>query len=271
MNNKYNTFFNFKRKTALQVALLTVLFYCFVIPQRNGFLVIETPWGKLKALIYSDSYSILTQHAHQITLDTLIINRVLENHSIECIFNDSMLIKTLNAHKNNFRCPSGKIHKKGSLGIVFENRNDTLIPYLYIITGKSYTREILEKQQAKNEKEIIKQCLIFYLESENKKSEIYRLNRYAKSFDTLYSRYKTQTDSIFSLCGKQLKDILKYNDTQVLDYITLGGVPQLDGSRFWLIGEINSGFEIIDRIATTKTDTYFRAGNNYKLALKIVY
>lgn len=270
MYSKYNTFFTIvKRKCIFWVALSPV-FYAFFIPSPHTYFELVSPWGKTNALIYRESCDFLDDYASGKPVDSLQVVRVLQNHSIICSFSDTLLMNKLIAYKNNFRCPGNRKHKKGTIGIMFEHQNDRIIPYLYIITGKTYTPEILEKLQFKNQQEFLKQCLIYYLETIHKTNEIYRLNRFPKAFDTLYPVYKTQTDSIWNHCANNNLLNFKYNQTQIHDYVTVGGLPQLDGSRFWLIGEIYPDYEIIERIATTKTDMYFRGVKNAKIALKIL-
>jgi peptidyl-prolyl cis-trans isomerase B (cyclophilin B) len=46
---------------------------------------------------------------------------------------------------------------------------------------------------------------------------------------------------------------MTYTDEQISDYKELGGTPHLD-NQYTVFGEITTGFDVVDMIATVKTD-----------------
>ncbi|HYG49415.1 MAG TPA: peptidylprolyl isomerase [Flavobacteriales bacterium] len=69
-----------------------------------------------------------------------------------------------------------------------------------------------------------------------------------KTADKILDQMKAQTDSII---GE--KNLLRFNERQVADYTTVGGVPNLDG-KYTVFGEVIEGLDVIDKIAEAPVD-----------------
>jgi peptidyl-prolyl cis-trans isomerase B (cyclophilin B) len=59
---------------------------------------------------------------------------------------------------------------------------------------------------------------------------------------------------------------LNLNDTQKKIYTTVGGTPHLDGG-YTVFGELEIGFEVLDKIATTKTNSADRPEQDVRMKL----
>jgi peptidyl-prolyl cis-trans isomerase B (cyclophilin B) len=70
----------------------------------------------------------------------------------------------------------------------------------------------------------------------------------------------TQLDSTI------VKRDLTLNDAQKKVYTTYGGTPHLDGG-YTVYGELEIGFEVLDKIATTKTDSLDRPTSDMRMKL----
>lgn len=73
----------------------------------------------------------------------------------------------------------------------------------------------------------------------------------------------TQLDSTI------VKRNLTLNETQKKIYTTLGGTPHLDGG-YTVYGELEIGFDVLDKIATTKTDSADRPKNDVRMKMYLL-
>ena len=63
--------------------------------------------------------------------------------------------------------------------------------------------------------------------------------------------------------------ILVFTPEQKEAYTSIGGYPELDGN-YTIFGECISGFDVIDKIASLKTDKNNRPYNDVKIKVKIL-
>ncbi|MCD4665431.1 MAG: peptidylprolyl isomerase, partial [Bacteroidales bacterium] len=61
----------------------------------------------------------------------------------------------------------------------------------------------------------------------------------------------------------------KYSAEQIEAYTTIGGTPHLDGD-YTVFGELIDGFEVIDKIATVKTDKGNKPINDVTMSMKVI-
>ena len=61
----------------------------------------------------------------------------------------------------------------------------------------------------------------------------------------------------------------KVNIDQIQTYMEYGGAPHLDGS-YTVFGELVSGFDVLDKIATTTTKPGDRPVNDIRMKMRLV-
>jgi len=61
----------------------------------------------------------------------------------------------------------------------------------------------------------------------------------------------------------------KFTPQQIEAYTTIGGAPHLDG-EYTVFGEVYEGLDIIDKIASVKTDKYDRPIEDISMTIKII-
>ena len=62
---------------------------------------------------------------------------------------------------------------------------------------------------------------------------------------------------------------VNYTNKQIETYTTVGGTPHLDGG-YTVFGEVIDGFEVIDKIASVKTDQANKPLENVSMSIKII-
>ena len=62
---------------------------------------------------------------------------------------------------------------------------------------------------------------------------------------------------------------IKFTDEQRKIYTSVGGTPHLDYS-YTVFGEVTEGIDIVDKIASVKTDKRDRPLNDIKIKIKII-
>ena len=60
-----------------------------------------------------------------------------------------------------------------------------------------------------------------------------------------------------------------YTNEQIETYTTFGGTPHLDGG-YTVFGEVIDGFEVIDKVASVKTDKASKPLENVSMSIKII-
>lgn len=65
------------------------------------------------------------------------------------------------------------------------------------------------------------------------------------------------------------QEVLEFSDEKRKAYTTVGGYPELDG-KYTVFGRCVSGMEVIDRIASLKTDANNRPLTDVKITVKII-
>ncbi len=166
-------------------------------------------------------------------------------------------------------------HKKGVLAAAREG--DDINPkkessgcQFYIVMGKTYDSLSLQKAELRVNREIIQK--INYLVGFGGKSPA--LKAY---YTRLYAQGKE--DSL-KIATKQLNDEVskaKYAKTKHYSwtpeqrkvYSILGGTPHLD-NNYTIFGEVIEGLEIIDKIASLKTDKNDRPKQNIRMKISII-
>jgi len=162
-------------------------------------------------------------------------------------------------------------HKKGAL--CAPRQPDEINPFkqsdisqFFIVKGRVHssgeldTMEIAVNRPIKNA--VVKKVMtpavrteLKKLKEEKKVAEFRELAQEVK--DKIETEYNLQTGTI------------EFSDEQRKAYTTVGGYPDLDG-KYTIFGECISGFEVIDKIATLKTDKNNRPFTDVKITVSVI-
>ena len=86
-----------------------------------------------------------------------------------------------------------------------------------------------------------------------------------QAFRDLAERVKDQIETEYRL----QTGLLEFSEEQLKAYTTVGGYPDLDG-KYTIFGECTSGFEVIDKIASLKTDKNNRPFTDVKISIALL-
>jgi peptidylprolyl isomerase len=163
-------------------------------------------------------------------------------------------------------------HKRGALAAARQpdatnpQKNSSQFQF-YIVDGRDYSPYMLtaleNKENRKTRYKVADSILYANKNFQTKRQLDSLMNaKDYKTADKILEQMYAQTDSII---GK--KNLFKFSARQIMDYTTIGGVPNLDG-KYTVFGEVIQGMEIIDMIAEVETDANNRPLNDIHI-LKI--
>ena len=78
-----------------------------------------------------------------------------------------------------------------------------------------------------------------------------------------------QVTTYESLENQASRSGVNYTNDQIEAYTSVGGTPHLDGA-YTVFGEVIDGFEVIDKIATVKTDKASKPLENVSMSIRII-
>jgi cyclophilin family peptidyl-prolyl cis-trans isomerase len=244
----------------VSIVSLLVLFSCAAPGgSENSLVLIKTSLGDIKIRLYDGT------PIHRDNFIKLVNMSFYEGVSFHRIIKDFMIqagdpstrtgltkqqLDTLDTYTIPAEFRKEYYHKKGAIAAAREG-NDvnpdmrSSGTQFYIIQGTKFTEPELKAVEA-------------------------RINSNIKQ--TLFSRLMKQIADSARLSGKPLQesevqeraslkmfDYLtgqgdrKFTESQIKDYETIGGVPRLDGT-YTVFGEVVEGLDVVDRIASVKTD-----------------
>lgn len=248
------------------------------IKQKNNDVVkiiIETDFGNIKAFLYNQTPKHRDNFVKNIELgayDGVIFHRVIENFMIQGgdpttsvnFLGDSVKLKefdtTIDAEFN-----PELIHKKGVIAAA--RMGDNVNPLkqssstqFYIVQGKIFTPDelkLLALQKTENAMNSAINNLIMdkaeKLIDEGKNPNLSELH--------------TQLKDTIEVIKSNLKPFV-FTEEQINAYTTVGGTPHLDGD-YTVFGEVVEGFEVIDKIASVKTNAMDKPLGDIKMKVKI--
>jgi len=166
------------------------------------------------------------------------------------------------------------VHKKGRLCAARDN--DDVNPtqassasQFYIVMGKVRTAQELIKTEEKINKRRYNSLAAKYNSSEEGK----RMN--AKHAALLKANKNDSAQLVRSLMDSTLQreyqktPPYKFTEEEVKLYTTQAGTPHLDGS-YTVFGEVTQGIEVVDRIASVKTDSRDRPIDDIRMKIYIL-
>ena len=252
--------------------------YSFISNAQSRHVIISTNMGDIKIMLYDDtpkhrdSFLKLAKEGHY---DGTLFYRVVKNFVIQGGSSDS---KNAPAGKHigygsaklnidsEFR--ENRFHKKGALcaprqpeDVNHFKMSD--VSQFYIVHGKVYTDEELQLlQKAVNNPIKLRLKKKFYVPH---KEELQKLKvDNPKEFNRRLREIKDKIAVEYALSHK-----LEFTAQQRKIYTTKGGLPELDGD-YTVFGEVVSGFDVVEKIASLKTDKNSRPYTDVKLVVRVL-
>ncbi|HYQ57690.1 MAG TPA: peptidylprolyl isomerase, partial [Draconibacterium sp.] len=162
-------------------------------------------------------------------------------------------------------------HKKGSL--CAPRQPDEINPFkqsdisqFFIVKGSVHTSGALDTMEMAVNVPIRNKIVAKYMTPEVRE-QLKQLKEEKKvtEFREIADKIKDNIETAYNLSP----DILEFSEAQRNTYTTVGGYPELDG-KYTIFGECISGFDVIDKIASLKTDNNDRPYNDVKIKVSVI-
>lgn len=226
---------------------------------NNSSVLIETPMGTMKAILYDDTprhrdnFLRLVRNGEY---DSLLFHRVIENHLIQggdpnsCHPDPDVRLGTTSIGDPidaEIRFPE-HYHKRGAIAAA--RLPDKVNPELkssgsqfYIVLGPKHSLDDIERQQSehdnRNRSRIYLDILKFYQDS----LQMLQDQGKAQELSDLQFRILDRVEEILDDRGR-----FQYTADMIKAYTTEGGLLELDG-EYTVFGEIVDGFDVLDSIS----------------------
>lgn len=162
-------------------------------------------------------------------------------------------------------------HKKGVL--CAPRQPDEVNPFkqsdisqFYIVKGSVFTAGALDTMELAVNRPIRNKIIQKHM-TEEVRNELKKLKdeKKVKEFRELAGQVKNEIETDYTL----EPDILTFSEAQREAYTTIGGYPDLD-RKYTIFGECISGFDVIDKIASLKTDENNRPFTDVVIHVKVL-
>lgn len=244
---------------------------------REKRVEIRTRYGNIVVKLYNET----PQHRDNFLklvregfYDSLLFHRIIPEFIIQGGDPDSRTAtpeQVLGNGNNGYRIPAEinkkYYHKRGALGAPRDERPDRSSSgcQFYIVQGRKFQGEELVEistQANYNAKQIVLNAV---MQSDSVKSRIedFKLRGDKQGLQTFINDLQPKVDSIYAPFE------FKFESKQIIDYVINGGAPNLDQS-YTVFGEVISGMEVVDAIATAKTDERGRPLEDLRIKMRIL-
>jgi len=262
---------------------LSLLFIACKPKDDSTYVRIETTYGDIVVRLYDSTakhkqnfVSLVSSGFYNGTL----FHRVIEKFMIQGGDCDSKHAKPgqfLGDGDTNYTIPfeyvPSYLHKRGALAAARES--DDINPMkassatqFYIVQGKVFTTDELDAVELKVERRTKQFIMMDMLKKAGKEDELKSFKMVVDKRDTaainkVISKYRDAVEAEY-LRTKPFK----ITNEQRRVYTSIGGTPHLDGA-YTVFGEVVTGMEVVDKIASMKTDTNDRPVIDIPVKMKI--
>ncbi len=264
----------------MRSSLILFFLLLFVVKSESQtkYAIITTTLGDIKIMLYDDtpkhrdSFIKLVNGGHY---DGTLFYRVIKNFVIQGGSSDSRNAppgKHIGYGSSKLVIDSefteNRFHKKGAIcaprqpeDINHFKMSD--ISQFYIVQGRVYTNEELDLvEKSVNNPIKIKLKKKYYLPY---KEELQKLkSENPQEFNKRLREIKEKIAFEYALSNK-----LEFSEEQRKVYTTIGGLPELDDD-YTVFGEVVSGFDVVNKIASLKVDKNDRPYTDVKIEIRIL-
>ena len=247
---------------------------------KNQHVEISTEFGNMIVKLYDetplhrDNFIKLVNEGFY---DSLLFHRVIKSFMIQGgdptsknASPEAMLGAGDNGYKIMPEFRSDIFHKRGALAAARDNNPQQMSSgcQFYIVQGRKYTAQELE--QMINNKNLQRKQELLY--------KVYQSDSVQATVSSLQNTgdkevVRAYMDKIHASIDETYKRMYpnadKVNLDQMQTYMEYGGAPHLDGS-YTVFGELVSGFDVLDKIATTNTKPGDRPVNDIRMKMRLV-
>lgn len=246
--------------------------------EKERMVEITTDFGTMIAVLYNetpkhrDNFIKLVQQGFY---DSLLFHRIIKNFMIQ---GGDPLSKTADSTAMlgngdvGYRIPpefdSRIFHKKGALAAARDNNPERASSgcQFYIVQGKTYTIEELEK--IINTRNLTRKQMMMYnlFQSDTVQNKLQTFQ--AKGDKDGQQKYMLSLqEGIEKEYSKQNPNTIDYG---IIDYyMKVGGTPHLDGD-YTVFGELISGLEVLDKLASVQTGTADRPLKDVRMKIRML-
>jgi peptidylprolyl isomerase len=263
-------------------ALLIWLGACSRENQEN-IISIHTPYGIIKVKLYDktpkhrDNFLKLAGSGF---FDSTLFHRVIPGFMIQAgdpVSKHAVPGQLLGDGDTNYTIPAEfeeeYLNKRGALAAARESDDKnpdkaSSACQFYIVQGRIFSDAGLDSAESKRERYTKSYILIDILKKKNDTAELKKFQLFMEQRDIpniymMLDKYRRGVDAEYH----KIKP-WKLTPRQREVYKTIGGAPHLDGA-YTVFGEVISGMDIVDRIASEQRDSNDRPLRDIRLWMKI--
>lgn len=260
-------------KKLLPILSILLLLGCSSKPKGPTMVLIETSYGDIKVMLYDDT-PIHKENFLKLVrsgfYNDVLFHRVISHFMIQGGDPESRNAKPgqiLGNGDTGYTLPaeirSNHYHKRGALAAAREG--DDINPeqrssgcQFYIVQGKLFTEGELRQLEARMNETRYQQ----------KVAQAFTRERDSLLKAGAEANYDTLIHRTMSSVSKTYKPF-HFTDEEINYYTTEGGVPHLDGA-YTVFGEVVSGMDVVDKIASEATDQNDRPLKDINMKMKII-
>uniref|UniRef100_UPI004047A75C peptidylprolyl isomerase n=1 Tax=Roseivirga sp. TaxID=1964215 RepID=UPI004047A75C len=266
----------------------TALFIVFTScqkPEMDEVIVISTPYGEMKAVLFDDTplhKANFLALAKSGKYDSVLFHRVIENFMIQTgDLSTGQQEKDADYRIDAEFQPEKYFHKKGALAAA--RMGDAQNPMkqssgsqFYIVQGEVYDLDGLEVRRVRRD----------FLRLNGFFERMRKMDKYVELNEKYnYHVNLAQEDSTYDFAAAQQglvfasRELIEkefgpqtdpgFSEEQVEIYTSIGGAPHLDG-EYTIFGQVVEGLEVIDKIAAVETNQRDRPLEEVRMKVSVV-
>lgn len=268
---------------SILILFSSISYHCQTLGKET--ILISTSYGNMKLKLYEETplhKANFLKLASSGFYDSLLFHRVINSFMIQVGDPDSKLANDTVLLGNGdigYWIPAeinpAIFHKKGVIAAGREGddvnpKKESSGCQFYIVQGKKYDSVALKKAEIRvNRDVVIKTNYLVGFGGKSKKLKEYYIRLFTQGKnDSLNWAVKQLSDSV-SIAEYYKTKRYRFTEKQKRTYESIGGTPHLD-NNYTAFGEVIEGLEVIDKIASVKTDKNDRPNENIRMKISII-
>lgn len=248
--------------------------------ENNQMVEITTSYGVMVVKLYNetplhrDNFIKLVKEGFY---DSLLFHRIIKSFMIQG--GDPLSKRAdsnamLGSGDNGYRIPpefnSNLIHKRGALAAARDNNPQKMSSgcQFYIVQGRKYS--VQEMEQILNNRNMARKQELLYqvYQSDTVQAALSAFQNMGDKEQTRLYMDKVQV-AVEKLYKVKYPEATVVNENHLQTYIEYGGAPHLDGS-YTVFGELVSGWDVLDKIATVQTKPGDRPMADVRMKMRLL-